>query len=394
VGSDHLSFADQRLRLFWRLRIVDGVSFTTRSDWLETVWGQNEELVASTGRAADFFQQSVGVDQTYVTFKTGIGQFSVGYKSGTPYGWGTNFMDSTGTGPGVVWSYDLGPTTILAGWTADDTADFTNARVDLTGADEDNDYYDLGVKTKFKGGDAGLLLTYFRQAAGRPGANGVLIRNFNIQPYVRTKLGPVNLEAEAYWMGGEADFENPATQDQDITGRGLYVGARFDMGPAYVGGRFIYSSGDDPTTNDELEGSVNSQFGYGRDKSMFGDFNSFLFNNWTMKYIRARGAATSPGTTAFLDNLWEFQVNGGMAITKKFDVMARLSYLKADEVPAGVDKDYGYELDVKATYKIYDALSYNVGGAYLWTGDYYKGTTANFNIKDVYMLYHWIELSF
>ena len=38
-----------------------------------------------------------------------------------------------------------------------------------------------------------------------------------------------------------------------------------------------------------------------------------------------------------------------------------------------VEKDYGWELDVTATYAITNNLSYMLGVGYLWTGDYYQG---------------------
>jgi len=71
--------------------------------------------------------------------------------------------------------------------------------------------------------------------------------------------------------------------------------------------------------------------------------------------------------------------------------------MKADQDGAAVgwqSKDYGKELDLRATYKIYDQLTYNVGLAYLWTGDWYKGTTATATTENVYYVSHWIDLNF
>jgi len=83
-----LSYTDQRLRLFWRLKIVDGVTFTTRLDMMEAVWGLNDTriLTVGTGRGVNAVPDSnIQFDQTFLTFATSLGQFKVGYQSGTPY---------------------------------------------------------------------------------------------------------------------------------------------------------------------------------------------------------------------------------------------------------------------------------------------------------------------
>jgi hypothetical protein len=92
-----------------------------------------------------------------------------------------------------------------------------------------------------------------------------------------------------------------------------------------------------------------------------------------------------------------YQLYGGFAPTKKLLFDIRYSYLKADQEGAATgwqSKDYGTELDAKATYKIYDQLTYNIGAAYLWTGDYFKGTSKTAKIENMYYVSHWIDLNF
>ncbi len=57
-------------------------------------------------------------------------------------------------------------------------------------------------------------------------------------------------------------------------------------------------------------------------------------------------------------------------------------------------KDYGKELDVTATYKIYDNLSYMVGFGYLWAGDFWKGTSPSAEVDNDYLITHKLTLSF
>jgi len=48
-------------------------------------------------------------------------------------------------------------------------------------------------------------------------------------------------------------------------------------------------------------------------------------------------------------------------------------------------KDYGYELDFRASYKIYDNLTYMVARVF-WTGDYFKGTNPATQLGNDYIL--------
>jgi len=54
----------------------------------------------------------------------------------------------------------------------------------------------------------------------------------------------------------------------------------------------------------------------------------------------------------------------------------------------------GMEVDVKASYKIYDNLTYMVGAGYLWTGDYFKKGVSTAKIGNDYILMNRLTLSF
>jgi hypothetical protein len=74
--------------------------------------------------------------------------------------------------------------------------------------------------------------------------------------------------------------------------------------------------------------------------------------------------------------------------------MGSISYAQAAKRPAGyAEKDYGVELDLTATYKITNNLSYMLGVGYLFTGDYYKagGTT---DVEDNFIVLNKLTLTF
>ncbi|MBI4634336.1 MAG: hypothetical protein HY742_10645 [Deltaproteobacteria bacterium] len=399
-----LSYMDQRLRTFIRLKIADGLTLTSRMDSMEVIWGQNLKNTIP-GDSGKTNQQSVAWEQVYVSFATGIGKFDVGYKSGTPYGWGTKFQNAPGTAPGIKWSNTFGNLSVLADFNKTSQGDLDTASdPQLFQTDANNEYYDLGATYKFKGGDAGLLYTFFRNAITRSSSTpttGAVVTNHVLQPYVRAKFGPVNVEAEAYYMNGKSSPDDPATVDTDYKAQGLYVNGKYTIGPAYIGAKFIYCSGDDPATPNEKEGSLNNTFKYATDTEIWGSISPAILFGYGYHGMGVSSIDSTKGNLSSdlgntMDNVWMYSIYGGVDVTKKLALSAKAFYAKADEKLAtnSVDTDYGTELDLMATYKIYDQLTYNVGFAYLWTGDYFKGTSSSVEVKNVYFVSHWIDLNF
>jgi hypothetical protein len=76
--------------------------------------------------------------------------------------------------------------------------------------------------------------------------------------------------------------------------------------------------------------------------------------------------------------------------------MASVSYATADKKPsaAWLYNDYGYEVDLTATYKITNNLSYMLGAGYLFTGKYFKGTSETNQIGNNYLVINKLTLIF
>jgi 2',3'-cyclic-nucleotide 2'-phosphodiesterase (5'-nucleotidase family) len=79
--------------------------------------------------------------------------------------------------------------------------------------------------------------------------------------------------------------------------------------------------------------------------------------------------------------------------------MLSATYAVADKKPfvgttEYIDDKYGYEVDLTATYKITNNLSYMLGGGYLFTGDYYKGLNDANQIDDDFLVINKLTLTF
>jgi hypothetical protein len=373
----------QRLRVQTEFKIAEGLLLVTRFDALEKKWGNKTWPNASgegvnrtsSGNAAARVQENIEFERAYVDFNTKIGKFMVGYQNF--HAWGTMFLDMHLTEPGIKYIVPIGPLTIVAA---------IEKRVDNnmgagTASDADQDVYDLGAIFKFGAGN-----------------------------------GPVFFEAEGiYGFGDFSKKEGPylaGTTDVSAEAMALYLHAKADFGPAYVGGQFIWIRGDDWGTADKVEGSLVAMLlandAFNPCLMMFsGEYGTWITNLTG----NATGAnpltGASNGLNTFMDNVWFYQIYGGFKPTKESDIMLSVTYAYADKKPRqtyGVaisaanpeyrSDVYGTEIDLVAKYKIFDNLEYMIGGAYLFTGDYFKGTNANFKVENNYLLTHKLTLTF
>jgi len=161
----------------------------------------------------------------------------------------------------------------------------------------------------------------------------------------------------------------------------------------YLGGSLAYVSGNDPYTTDKNEG-----FGVNGGR----EWNPclILFNNdvdqWAGSPAGYNGTATS--NAGRMTNAYFYQLRGGVRPVESLDIVMTVSYAHADKTLAGATwegRDYGYEVDVAGTYKITNNLSYMLGAGYLFTGKWFKGTTAvNHDVDNDYLVINKLTLTF
>jgi hypothetical protein len=361
--------------------VADGLSFTTRFDALEKHWNGNSNSRNVAGGDTVRAQENIEFEQGYVTFKTRVGKFDVGYQDAGV--WGTGFGDTPVSRPRIKLTTPMGPVTLLAiyeKWNED------HAR-----AAADKDLYYLAGIYKFKGGDAGLLFAHNNDNTNRA-AHNFSTRGYSLTPYMKGTFGPVYVEAEFQYLFGDVrKYEGGAVgTDVKKQGLGAYALAKMKFGPAYAGGSFGYSSGDDPDTADKDESGTISSTSWSPG-IIFGDVNYKIWNQGGNPGS-ANGAAYNNSNK---QNLWAFNAFGGYNVTPKLNLDMQFWYLRADKSPTNyVSKNYGMELDFTATYKIYDNLSYMVGAGYFWTGDYFKGTNSANTVGNDYLILNKLTLNF
>jgi len=422
------AFYYQRLRLQTDFIVSPGLKLVTRFDALERIWGgargnasdpdgfltgpftNNTRDSQSAGTMSE--SQNIAFDLAYVSYTSPIGLFEVGYQPDDS--WGTVFGNSAVNGQPIgkiSYTVPIGPVYINATVSkkVDNSWSAVNASTHNGATDQDQDTYSIGaIYVPNKDIQIGLLAGYKRIASGRADLNQYQYYlpttykagAYGLTPYTKLKFGPVSVEAELSYAWGKVTLEDSnlqafgtaaggssqydlAAPGYEIAVRNLtfYLNGGVDLGMFYGNATFAYVSGDDPDTKiSKMEGGfIDGGVDYNPCLLMFnsdraywaGAIPGYGYAN-SGYFIGSLGPAPMDGV---MKNAWLYQGKVGVRPIPALDIMGSVTYAKADKVDMTQtqSKAYGWEVDVTGTYKLTNNLSYMLGGAYLFTGDYYAG---------------------
>ncbi|MFO7569171.1 MAG: hypothetical protein R6W75_05180 [Smithellaceae bacterium] len=389
------AFYFQRLRVKTDFVVAQGLTLITRFDAMERTWGAQRSTpgtaldTMSAGSRAE--NENLAFDWVYLTYKSPVGLWRVGYMNDGA--WGTAFMDTSTPRGKIAWVYNTSHWMFTLQIAKMAERNYSATAPGVTASDLDGDKYCGAFRYTWNGGEAGILIGLGRDAGNKPGSGGYKSIYNNFMPYAKAQIGPVKLQGEViYFQGKLRDYEDNAyARDVQFDALSGWVDATAQLGRFYTGGTVAYVAGDDPGTTDKAEGDAMRNNG-GRDWSpcliMWNEDRSYRAGNID-GHNNAR--QSSP-----MYNAWFFQIRGGMKPTEKLDILASLSYANADRKPtsAWLYNDYGYEVDLTATYQLTRNLSYLLGVGYLFTGDYYKGESHANSLSNDYLVLNKLTLTF
>ncbi|MBI4823736.1 MAG: alginate export family protein [Nitrospirae bacterium] len=249
---------------------------------------------------------------------------------------------------------------------------------EVKGNTEDSDAY-VGLMTfKSEAFNASADITYLIDGDFLA-ANGLKFYNIGLRG--DTKVGPLTVKADLELQSGSVEEGVSATQDYDLSGSAIMLGASMKLDPVSLSLEIGRGSGDDSGTANELETFVTS-LGAGA------PYPAFIYG----PRVKTAANATNTG----IANTQYIKVGAGAKVGP-VDVKADLLLLTAvEEVDLGSSgtksDDLGMEFDAKGTYKLAKNLTYWIEGGYFMPGDAYK--TATKDADSAWALRHGLELSF
>ena len=264
----------------------------------------------------------------------------------------------------------------------------STAKLQTPWTDADIDKYSVAAKYTWKGGEAGMQVFYLRNAATR-GIADFKSEIYGVIPYAIAKFGPITVEAEVdYYWGNLADDDTTGYKLK-MDSLGIYIDALADLGMFYAGGTFAYLAGDKNLIDDINNAGTVTMMAGGKDW-----MPCLIMFNFDRTYWAGTIDAPIPDF-GIMYNAWFYQGRVGVRPIPALDLGASLSYAHADkELFPGMKKDYGWELDVTANYKITNNLSYMLGVGYLWTGKYWRGDETDLDVQDNYLVINKLTLTF
>ncbi len=415
-GGSSVTNVWQRLRVQTDFQVQQGLMLTTRFDALEKIWGAARSTTATSTSLAGNDQESENIKFTHAFVTLGVpggfGELRVGYQTQGTWGLAFGNTGETDYGNRVKWDWDTGSWFWGARWDKKEgkkgyspAGPSGNIGVSTYVVDHDQENYGALGGYKWSKGDGGLYITYTQDTSTDDNpVTGYKARFWNIQPYVRAAFGIVYVESEVgFYIGKYKEF-NTGGPDVDYTGRRAYVMVSVDFAPAYVGALAFYSAGDDLGSTDKNEGGAKIGTDFQPCLILWnydlGRWNGALGGQNGLGKAAASGSTGPGGVTGVggynSDNVEALQIFAGIKPIPKLDIKASFTMASMDKDVVGgqVSRDIGNELDISATYKIYDNLSYMIGFAYLWAGDAFKGSNSGASIDNDYLLTHKLTLAF
>lgn len=366
------AYYDFRWRVNSTITVSDNLKMRSRTRIFNTVWGNGAD------DSNDSTLSNIDFERAWMAITTPYGLLEVGKQLTAAFG--TSFGDTESDAWRIKYTGKFGGVTVVGVIQKNVERDGgSGTSDDYLLSDDDNDLYAIALVYPTENWTLGSLQVFIRDDSGPD-----TLKHYVIDPFFTGKFGNLALQAEL-----RADVGDTATGG-DFKGYAFNAEATYSLGMANLTGGIAYITGDnDPLDDDNKNGVV------GQD--------------WEKLYIMfgTTGNAGQPGVLAGIGNLASGSGNtagfkGGYLgadtnITEKLNVGLLAGYGVADEEPDGFSDKYGTEVDLRATWQVYDNLTYTFVGAYLFAGDFWKDAadeSITGNDDKPWALFHRLQLNF
>ncbi|MEW6326956.1 MAG: hypothetical protein AB1487_05100 [Thermodesulfobacteriota bacterium] len=403
------AYWDHLLQLNPVFKVADNLKLVTQvSVFNNQMWGSSETSggVASTGalNMANYGDtaDNILMNRAYIEWATPKGTLKVGRMAGnmtffTP--WANTILDADRI---MYYSPSWGGFNFFAGYEKRNEQSATSGN---NIADEDEDRYFLCLNYAQPCYFLGYALDYYRdrsESGATTDPNGIWAADY----YKHVFCLKANDHTNTYFFEGELQIQDGdyrdyygAAADVDRKGWGYYANLGMKKGVLTVGVATAYTSGDDNSSDADMDVGPASGLDFQPLYILYGPqsnvLNTTLSNPVTKAGYNSTTAFAVPGATATGSQAYwlyaDYQCSPELALH------GALGQAYADKVVATVnaDDEFGTELDLGLKYQIMSNLAYELHLGYLWTGDFFKGTTSNnYTTDDVYQIDHSLTLSF
>lgn len=340
----------------------------------------------SFGNAAD----NILFNQAYIDWNTSVGKVKVGRMSG----YDNHFLAWANTTLDADRVMYCSPT---SGGFNFEVYTEKQAEVDalaVGASDRDLNRYGALLQYAKPGLFVGYALDYYRDRTNSaPPSVGFTADYFTHTLCLKASGSMLFFEGEAQIQHGDVADYYGATADVSRSGFGAYGNLGVKTAGVTAGVGVAYTSGDDNGTDDDFEVGPGSGLDFQPLYIIYGPLSNVL--NTTLTNPAAWAGPSNGGNSA--TGSLAYWVYADYSVDPKLTLHAALGYAQADTTNSTVyeDDSIGTEVDLGLKYQIMNNLAYELHGAYMLTGDLYKGPAGSgLETDDVYQIDHSLTLSF
>jgi len=349
-----------------------------------SVWG-NQKIAYLDGagnvtrtKAGDlnrFNGDGLRVNKLWMTYDSPVGKFEIGRR---PAGaWMNGFVNSgTAADRIMLWAPKMdnfkGYAFLQKSAERDAYSTF--------GSDDDNDYYEVAGAYVAEGMNFWLGL-------GTQQDNGnANIDMWRIKGYGDFVINDGNkLYGEFDWKTGDRG----ANSSVDIDSAAWIFGWMGNFGNVSPSVHVAYISGQDDS-GDATAYSVS--------KGMGADFEPlYILTGQATNVLNGDRGASMVGTAVRTSGALAVVALADYKVSEDLTLHGGLGWGKADEtdwIGPGVDDDYGWELDLGLSYKVYQNLTYDIHFGYWGVGDFAQLGMSDLATEDIVLLSHHLSMKF
>ena len=376
------AYMNMCLELNTVFKVTDNLSLTTRIMGLEDKnWGDSDDASSTIDPAVlpDIpVTDDLDLDYVYMTIKTDFGKFDIGRMLGGPLG--NDFADFEYEADRIKYTKVIDNFKVVAIFQKWVEGDSPSTAV----ADQDREDYYLCGGYAAEDIAAGLAVEFTNDKRIATQTT----RTYILDPYFNAKFGALALQGEVFYKFGDTEYDAAGLDDLDKDAIAYNLEASYDLGMASVMAGYAFFSGDNDPLDDE-----DNEFEYG------------VGDNWRRLFILtsdedpvlcgnlggAGNLSWTGGNTQYGAKI--YYAGASFMPMENLQLGLVVGLADADEVPAGVEDDYGTEYDLTLNWKIYDNLTYRAIAAFLDAGDIWKGPGTD-DIENTYALFHELKLTF
>jgi hypothetical protein len=361
IGND--AFWRHEFKIKPTMKVNDKITVKSTIYLAENAWG-TDDTDTDDGN-------NINVHQIYMEYMSPVGKVRMGRTSAGL--WQGDFLSSDSHANRLMYFPNMLPENWGACLFLQKSAENDGEDTDV---DADHDLYEASAWYKTKDMVVALGYDYFRNAA----AATQLSTKHRVKGYYNQNFSKMYAEVEFQYETGEVD--NDVAPDTDRETLGLMADVGMNMDKLDVGMMFIYGSGDDDGTDNDVEnlGALGEQF------QPYNILTGATTGMMSQDFNGTNGSMTTAGIVSL-------GVHANFAVSDKLSLNSALAYAQAEsERATALDDEYGWEIDLGMSYALLDNLTYQMDFGYLMTGDFFETATAD--AEDVYVLTHRLTMEF